>query len=193
MDPEPIAVRLAVTRAMARELNGYLRGGKLHFELRVDAPGGSLPVVMTLGALLENLAALRREQGALTPVQLEELQDALRDVERDRRLLAGPWRSILRRELKALVNAWRWYVDELEAQQPRARENYAGEVRKRLRIALLLEELGQSPDLTGDREKLAVDDARLRQRFRDGDYVGPGGANQAYRPERAWWLYGSPV
>ena len=161
MRGEQMTTRLAVTQAMADELNDYLMGNDLYRQMLVETPAGSEQVVMTLGALLENLALLGNSEPALSDAQRAQLA-AIRDaVARARRTLPDQWQALLHRELKALLDSRKWYLDDLE--QRRAEPDQRGpEAQQRARIDLILRELGGAAGLEEERRRLAELDARER-------------------------------
>jgi hypothetical protein len=161
MRGEQMTTRLAVTQAMADELNDYLMGNDLYRQTLVETPAGSEQVVMTPGALLENLALLGNSEPALSDAQRAQLA-AIRDaVARARRTLPDQWQALLHRELKALLDSRKWYLDDLE--QRRAEPDQRGpEAQQRARIDLILRELGGAAGLEEERRRLAELDARER-------------------------------
>jgi hypothetical protein len=161
MRGEQMATRLAVTQAMADELNDYLMRNDLYHQMLVETPAGSEQVVMTLGALLENLAPLGNSEPPLSDAQRAQLA-AIRDgVARSRRTLPDQWQALLHRELKALLDSRKWYLDDLE--QRRAEPDQNGpEAQQRARIDLILRELGGAAGLAEERRRLAELDARER-------------------------------
>ena len=192
MEQRQIADRLAIIQAMADRLPEYLMGDKLYQQMRVDTPGGAEYTSLTPGALLENIQDLRRQAEALTDVQREQLAVIERKVEHDRDALAPQWRGLLRRELRALLDSWNWYLDDVGVSQ-RARDNYPSEVRLRTRIDLVGRAIGDDPEIRQDLVRLATLDSRLRAMLKPGAYVGPRGAAAQYPPTHFWWLHGRPV
>jgi hypothetical protein len=159
MSGDQMAARLAVTQAMADELNNYLMGNDLYGRMLVETPAGSEPVVMTLGALLENVALLGGYESALSDAQRAQSAAIREAVARARRTFPDQWQALLRRELKALLDSRKWYVDDLE--QRRAEPDQHGpEAQQRTRIDLILRELGGAAGLDEERRRLAELDAR---------------------------------
>ncbi len=185
------ATRLAVTEAMAKELPDYLMDDGLYRNLRVDTPEGTVQPALTPGALLENLALLRRADAGLNAEQQGRLAAAQQEVDKARRIYAEQWRARTERELKATLDSWKWYLDDAQG-SARARENYPSEVHLRTRIATLLDELGDDPATADARRRLENLDAHLRTMLQGSGYVGPRGAESVYPRDRAWWLYGRP-
>ena len=154
-----MSTRLAVTKAMAEALNDYLMGNELYGRMLVETPNGPEPVVMTLGALLENVAILDGYEPAMNDEQRAQLAANHEAVARARRTFPEAWQSRLHRELKALLDSRKWYVDDLE--QRRAEPDRHGpEAQQRSRIDLILRELGNAAGLEEERRRLAELDAR---------------------------------
>lgn len=190
MDQQQIETTLVITQAMADELTDYLMGDNLYRQLVVKTPGGVKQPKMTLGALLENVQALGWER--LTAAQQRQLAGIEERIAIDRGAFARQWDGLLRRELKALLDSWRWYLDDA-ARDPDARDNYAREAQIRTRIDLVQAELAGDPQTAEQRRDLGELDARLRAMLHSGSYVGPRGSEQRYPPSQAWWLYGQPA
>lgn len=191
MEGYSAATRLAVTEAMAKELPDYLMDDGLYRNLRVDTPEGTVQPALTPGALLENLALLRRANAGLTAEQQSRLAAAQQQTDQARRVYATQWQARAQRELKAALDSWKWYLDDAQG-SAQARENYKSEVHLRTRIATLLNELGDDPATADARRRLESLDARLRAMLQGSVYEGPDNAEGIYPRDRAWWLYGKP-
>jgi hypothetical protein len=193
MDQGDFASLLAITQAMADELTTYLQqGDRLYQPMHVQTPGGTEDPVLTVGALLENLGTLRSAAGRLTQEQRDALFAIENKVAHDRRALPAQWRAMLERELKALLDSWKWYLDDAEADQ-RSRDRYKSEVHNRTRIDLVMRTLAEDEPVTEQQTRLAGLDARLRAMWKPGPYIGPAVREADYPPDRAWWLYGRPA
>jgi len=177
---------------MADQLTEYLEGDALYHQLLVQTVRGTEQPVMTLGALLENVKMLRWNGASLDAgqrAQLAAVEDRLSDAGR---VWRQQWQSLLRREYKALLDTWQWYLDDA-AHEERAREDYASEAQTRTRLALVAQELEGDPASEGLRARLANLDQRLRGMLRGASYVGPRGEESHYPPAQNWWLYGAPA
>ena len=192
MDQQQIEITLAITQAMADELTDYLMGDNLYRQLVIKTPGGVRQPKMTIGALLENVQDLGWERERLSAPQREQWDDIRNRIAIDRGAFAARWRTLLRRELKALLDSWRWYLDDV-SRDPGARENYGREALIRTRIDLVQAELAGDPLAAEQRRELGDLDARLRAMLHGSGYVGPRGGERRYPADRAWWLYGQPA
>ncbi|MEZ4769870.1 MAG: hypothetical protein R2844_15740 [Caldilineales bacterium] len=188
---ERIETTLAVTQAMADELADYLMGDRLYRQVMVQTPDGFKQPKMTIGALLENLQALQWQRDALSDAQRAALADIVDQVDINRSTFSDSWQALLRRELKALLDSWKWYLDDV-ARDETARENYASEARVRTRIDLVQRALAGDPQVAGERTELRALDMRLKEMMQPGEYVGPPGEQTHYPRGEAWWLYGAP-
>lgn len=191
MDQRQLETTLAVTQAMASELTDYLMGDNLYRQLIVKTPSGTKQPKMTLGALLENVQALRSAESQLTAAQRAALAGIEDKVALDRRAFAGQWQALLRRELRSLLDSWKWYLDDV-GRDPAARENYASEAHLRTRVEVVMAELAGDSSLGGEQQQLGALDSRLREMLRSGAYVGPRGEETRFPADRFWWLYGRP-
>lgn len=191
MDQQQIETTLAITQAMADELTDYLMGDALYRQLMVKTPSGVKQPKMTLGALLENVQTLAWVRERLSAAQRQQLAATEERIDIARGAFAAQWHALLRRELKALLDSWRWYLDDA-GRSPEARESYGQEAHIRSRIDLVQAELAGDPLAADQRRELGELDARLRAMMHGSRYVGPRGAEARYPASRAWWLYGQP-
>ena len=191
MEQQPIDTTLAIAQAMVDELTDYLMGDTLYRQLMVKTPGGLRQPKMTLGALLENLQSLEDERDRLSAEQRRQVAAMQEQVALARASFASQWGALLRRELKALLDSWRWYLDDA-SRDAAARERYAQEAHIRTRIDLVQAELADDPQAAERRRELGQLDATLRPMLHGSGYVGPRGSEGRYPASRAWWLYGQP-
>jgi len=188
---QQIETTLAITQAMADELTDYLMGDKLYRQVMVNTADGFKQPKMTIGALLENLQTLEWQRASLSDSQRVALAGITEQVEIGRRAFSEAWESLLQRELKALLDSWKWYLDDVTRDEA-ARENYSSESRVRTRIELVQRALAGESQVTAERQELDELDARLKGMMQSGDYVGPAGEQAHYPRQEAWWLYGAP-
>lgn len=189
MDKQHLETMLAITQAMAGELTDYVMGDSLYRQLVVKTPSGTKQPKMTLGALLEALELLSSEKMTLSAAQQTTLSAIEQQVDISRAAFAEQWQAHLRRELKGLLDSWKWYLDEAGANAD-ARENYASEAHIRTRIDVVLRALAVDPGSADSRSQLRNLDARLRGLLQGSTYVGPRDEKSHYPPSKAWWLYG---
>lgn len=191
MDQQQIETTLAITQAMADELTDYLMGDNLYRQLMVKTPSGVRQPKMTIGALLENVQSLGWERDRLTDEQQRQLSAIEERAIIARRSFTSQWDALLRRELKALLDSWKWYLDDA-GRDADARERYSQEAHTRTRIDIVQAELADDPQAAEQRRELGQLDARLRPMLRGSGYAGARGSESRYPAARAWWLYGQP-
>lgn len=191
MDKQHLDTTLAIAQAMVDELVDYLMGDSLYRQLVVKTPAGTKQPKMTIGALLENLELLRWGKQGLSPTQQAALASFEQKVDVDRKAFAESWQAHLRRELKGLMDSWKWYLDDAGA-SAQARESYASEVHIRTRIDLVLRALADDPSIADSRRQLGDLDTRLRAMMHGSAYVGPRDEKGRFPANQAWWLYGQP-
>jgi hypothetical protein len=191
VDKEKLESTLLITEAMSGELTDYLLGDNLYRQLIVKTPEGTKQPKMTLGALLENVELLKAAAASMTPEQLARLRVVEGQVDLARGAFADQWQEWLRREARANLGSWRWYLDDI-ARSKSAQERYASEARIRTRLALVMQQLRDDPDMAEDRRELAELDRQLRSMFEGGSYVGLRDEEVLLPADQAWWLYGKP-
>lgn len=190
MDKQHLETTLAITQAMAGELTDYLMGDSLYRQLVVKTPAGTRQPKMTLGALLENLELLRDAKAGLSQPQQAALSAIEQQVDLGRASFAQSWQAHLRRELKGLLDSWKWYLDEAGVRSE-ARESYASEVHIRTRIDVVMRALAADSGIADSRRQLGELDSRLRGLIQGSTYVGPRDEKSHYPQSQAWWLYGA--
>ncbi|MEI2688813.1 MAG: hypothetical protein V9H69_03525 [Anaerolineae bacterium] len=191
MDQQQIETTLAVAQAMADELTDYLMGDSLYRQLMVKTSTGVRQPKMTIGALLESVQLLDWEQDQLDGQQRQQLAAMKERIAIARGAFAAQWGALLRRELKALLDSWRWYLDDA-GRDAEARERYSQEAHIRTRIDMVQAELASDPQAAEQRRELGNLDARLRPMLAGRGFSGPRDSESRYSPSRAWWLYGQP-
>ncbi|MCB0243425.1 MAG: hypothetical protein KDI12_08450 [Anaerolineae bacterium] len=188
---QSLETTMDVTQAMADELTDYLMGGSLYRQMMIRTPEGIKQPKMTLGALLENLETLQWRRDALTDAQRAALATIEEQMDIGRNAFSDQWQALLRRELKALLDSWKWYLDDA-AQDESARENYPNEARIRTRIDVVNRALAGDSQTAAERKELGALDARLKGMMRPGGFVGQPDEQAHYPRTEAWWLYGEP-
>lgn len=191
MDQQQIETTLAVAQAMADELTDYLMGDSLYRQLMVKTSTGVRQPKMTIGALLESVQLLDWEQDQLDGQQRQQLAAMKERIAIARGAFAAQWGALLRRELKALLDSWRWYLDDA-GRDAEARERYSQEAHIRTRIDVVQAELASDPQAAEQRSDLGNLDARLRPMLAGRGFSGPRDSESRYPPSQAWWLYGQP-
>ena len=186
--------RLAIAEAMVSELDDYLDGDKLFRQLVVQAPGGTHKPNMTLGLLLDYMAALERDAASMWPADRIRFEEAAEKLSRIRHLRRDRYADRVRRELISLLGSWEWFIDGCEKGDGDCADDYPAEVWIRTRIADLLNEArGIELNTSEEEERRADLDRRLDEMFSPGAYIGPTGLEADRPSDTYWWLYGRPV
>ncbi len=187
-----LTMELLVAEAMAAELSDYLLGDRLFRQIVVQSPLGTQQPKMTLGGVLSRLQLLQFRSAALTPDEQTRVEHLAAEVDAARRTYAAQWESFLRKEIKSNLDSWRWYMDECFRRGGCA-STYPGEVRARVRLALLFDEAtAASFDILAEQGHLRRLDSQLRHVWRDGAFLLDPGLRGLYPADRYWWLYGLP-
>lgn len=192
MDQKQLETTYILTQEMVNELTDYVMKGELYRQLLVKTPTGTKLPKMTLGALLENMQLLDWERAHLSAEQQRQLQAMQDRVAIVHNSLPKEWNTLLRHELKALLDSWKWYLDDLR-NDPDARENYGNEAHIRTRIDVVQAALAGDPLAASERQELNKLDTQLRKQLHGAKYVGPTGQEAHYPSGNAWWLHGQPA
>jgi hypothetical protein len=186
-----LAVDLAVAEAMVAALEDYLFSDRLFYQLVVRTPLGARQPKLTIGGLLERLHQLKWGRDELDPAQRGEvdgLEEAYADV---KRRWSELFEQKVRRELRSLLDSWRWFMQDCEDRHRRCQSEYPSEVWIHTRIVWLMDEL-PGADLSEEQGRLARLDARLRRVFRAGSFVWDPELEPFFPRSEYWWLYGRP-
>lgn len=183
---------LAVTQAMAGELETYLQRDVLYWQMDAHGPYSHRFPRLTIGGLLLRLRRLNALRDRLTPAQNMDLDAVNRRFE----TVVGTWPAAydrkLQAEIKARLDAWaRYLAEDCADGRPVCAEEYPSQAEVRTILALLLEEAARVSrgDLAPLQSRLAALDGQLRRLFRPGPFIWNAALAPAYPPDRFWWLY----
>ena len=188
---EDPAVDLALAAAMTAELEDYIVKSDLYRTVIARTPRGDEKITMTGGDLLTRLHRLQGERARLTPAQQQELDDVSRQAEATIYSLRSRFHALLRRELKARVDALRWFLDDCTGDPKRCRANYPYEIRNRQRIEEILKRVDTELD-DEEREMLGALDQRLRMLTHGTDFLWDENLAAIFPPSPYWYLYAVP-
>ena len=188
---EDPAVDLALAAAMTAELEDYIVKSDLYRTVIARTPRGDEKITMTGGDLLTRLHRLQGERARLTPAQQQEFDDVARRAEATIYSLRTRFHTLLRRELKARVDALRWFLDDCPGDPKRCRANYPYEIRNRQRIEEILKRVDTELD-DEEREMLASLDQRLRTLTHGTDFLWDENLASIFPPSPYWYLYVMP-
>jgi hypothetical protein len=186
---------LAQLVAMVGALDRFLDDPVPYRDVAVTWPrGGTQPVTMSLGVIVDLSAALDRHRDVLVAGDDAAFDAAVATWHRVRSARQAAYGEKLRHELRSQIDTWRWYVDDLARGEGSAGESYPSAVDRRRRIAQLLAEAATvGADVRQARDSIAALDETLRRRFRRGAFVGPREEAALFPPDAYWWLYGRPA
>ena len=188
---EDPAVDLALAAAMTAELEEYIVKSDLYRTVIARTPRGDEKITMTGGDLLTRLHRLQGERARLTPAQQQELDEVSRQAEATISSLRSRFHALLRRELKARVDALRWFLDDCTGDPKRCRANYPYEIRNRQRIEEILKRVDTELD-DEEREMLGALDQRLRMLTHGTDFLWDENLASIFPPSPYWYLYAVP-
>jgi len=187
-DPE---YDLTYLRAAQHELENYLLSDELFWPMGVSASADqpSYPR-LTLGNLLLAQARLRalEKGGHTTPAQRSELQRLERAIGATQSSWQVAWEGKATREFKSRFHQWANYLSEVEEAPERHGSYYPSEVRWRVLLELLRDQVGrEAPEEVG---LLPAADGRLRAVFASGDFVWDQALTAGFPESAYWYLYG---
>lgn len=175
-------------RAMGAALEDYLLDESLFKTIGVPAERGDTLIKMTLGAMLERIAALD-EQGSAPDV----VADARAALDHARSMMGDRYFARLAREAKSYTDSWNWFLQNCWEGAASCAADYPTEVAARLRLARLLDEGEGRPELAEQRQRIQALDERLRAIWEPAPHALLVGDESRYPRERYWWLYGRPA
>ncbi|MCH7663338.1 MAG: hypothetical protein IH859_05640 [Chloroflexi bacterium] len=181
---------LRYVQTVITELKSYLLSDEMYWPVRL----GSMPreesyPALTPGNLLLFRARLRgrRDGGELEHAQrvalleMEEQLDALTQAWR------VAWEGKLGREIKSRMKQWKLKLDEISADPANRSGYYNADVRERVLIELLVDEIGEQAPV--EVELLSTLDERLRALTVDGEFLWEDELQGMFRIEKYWYLY----
>jgi len=170
------------------ELKTYLLSKELFWPLRLKpAPGKPSVAKLTPGNLLFSFACLdaTRQAKTLAPRRESELQKLEGEFNTLRKKWAVAWEKKATSEFTSRLRQWRLYLNEVERDTKTHAPYYPTEVRLRVLLELLQDNLIDTPetDLT------ALDDD-LRSHFTPGDFIWDADLSGGFSQEKYWFLRG---
>ena len=172
------------------ELKAYLLSNEMYWPLRLGTMPGEEPYPpLTPGNLLLFRARLRgrHEGGALghahkvSLLGIEEQLDALTQAWR------VAWEGKLGREILSRMEQWKLILDEISADPLNRSGYYKGDVRDRVLIELLVDEIGEQAPM--EIELLVRLDERLRGLTVDGAFLWDDSLQDIFEKAKYWYLY----
>ena len=172
------------------ELKTYLLSNEMYWPLSLGTLAGEDPFPpLTLGNLLLFRARLR---GRLESGEMEHADEvSYLEIEAQLDTLTQAWRVAwegkLGREIKSRIEQWKSKLNEISADPANRSGYYKGDVRERVLIELLVDEIGEQAP--AEVSLLPVLDERLRVLSIDGDFLWEEGLQEMFTIEKYWYLY----
>ena len=174
--------------ASLNELKGYLLSKELFWPLSIiSTPGKPTYPKLTPGNLLLALARLKAfDKGDfLDAAQNSEFTRLEMEFDTLKRKWAAAWEEKVSREFTSRLRQWGHYLNEVTANPDSHAPYYRNEVRLRVLLELLLEELREDEHL-----ELTALDTFLHARFNDGDFIWDEDLAEGFPKEKYWFLWG---
>ncbi len=175
---------LKYVAASLSELNNYLLSKELFWLLNLSSAPGETPYPkLTSGNLLLSFARLKAyKMAALQNTEFTRLEMDL-DVLKNKWRVA--WEKKVNREFTSRLRQWGEYLNELARDQTANAVYYRNEVRLRVLLELLLDELGEDshPELT-------TLDVSLRANSIGGDFIWDEELAGGFPKKKYWFLWG---
>ena len=189
-----IAYELRYLHAAVDELKVYLLSEKLfwHTGVVVYNPSETPYPQLTLGnlALYCTRVEAKLASAPLEAASAAEVQRVIREIETLHQKWRTAWENKAAHEFVSRFRQWRIYIDEIKKNPEKHAIFYSSEVRVRVLLELLKDQLGPEPP-----EELALlpqVDARLQAIFKSGEFLWEDDLKASFDPERYWFLYRHP-
>jgi hypothetical protein len=169
-------------------LKDYLFTKGLYWTLNLDpALGKPASPKLTPGNLLLSFARLNayRLGGKMDRGQESELLKLERDFEAQRSKWAVAWEKKAAHAFDSRLRQWGYYLKEVDDNPEAQAPYYKSEVRLRVLLELLQDELKEKPEAD-----LSILDGGLRPYFSPGDFIWDEDLAVGFPQEKYWYLYG---
>lgn len=185
---ESPASDLAIVREMVSELENYIVNEDLYRTVSVRLPTGDVRLQMTGGDLLTRLYRLDKERARLSTSDQNDLNTLQEEAERIIYSLRTRFNQRLERELKARVDALKWYLDEAAQNPAEGRANYPYEIRNRQRIEEIVKRIGADLPAASLAPVSSIDN-RLRGLSLGDRFVWDPSLEAVFPRQPYWYLY----
>jgi hypothetical protein len=137
------------------------------------------------------LHRLAGERASLTPEQQKRFDAAQSRAKEIIYSLKTRFNQRLLREMKARLDALRWFLDDCGSDRQRCRTEFPFEMRNRQLIEEILKQIG--PELAGDLNSvLERVDKRIREFTSPASFIWSPQLEKVYPRSPYWYLYVSP-
>lgn len=180
---------LEYLRLAVENLKAYLLSDILFWPIggQATAEGGVQPSLTLGGLLLARARVLVETPETLSETDFRQLVDR---VESLRLRWGAAWEKKAQREHTSRLHQWRNYLMEYRRDPENHADFYAQEVKNRVRLELLSDEISGVPE--DQRELLRSLDQLLRGALIPGKFVWESGLENGFPRTRYWFLYGRP-
>ncbi len=188
MNPE-FQYELDYLSATLPELESYLLAKDLYRIVHISLPRGFPPYPsMTLGSILLSLHKARvlgiNSQDSVQVIKREQI---LNDI---RHRWKTAWEKKAMAELQNRVAMWRTFLSELYGNPSENIDRYPYEVRQRVIIELLQDELDDLSEPA--RSEIEQTDGLLRNILQPSSFIWAAKLEKAFPSNHYWFLYGKP-
>ncbi|MGB9673693.1 MAG: hypothetical protein ACPL3P_06105 [Anaerolineales bacterium] len=176
--------------AILPELENYLLSPELYRIVSIATQRGEPAYPsLSLGTLL---LSLKKAQGyAQSFAQETRLNSIESQIERIKTQWRQAWENKCSRELQNRANLWQLFLSELISQPNEQIDRYPYEVRQRVILELLQNEITLKPIEHKDNIKLL--DQILTPNFHEGEFIWDKELEHTFPKQQYWFLYGKPT
>lgn len=175
------AADIAYIQASLGELEKYLSSQEI-FKSIVSA-GGHQIQQLTLGGLL--LALTFAHSRAVSLEERTQVEQLDRELYSCRQRWRFAWEKKARKEFKSRLRQWGLYLNEVQSVPEEYAVYYRHEVRLRVMLALLAEDVESE-----DTDTLNTLDQMLKTWFVEGDFIWEAEISTAFPRDPFWYLWG---
>jgi len=183
---------LQFVEACAPELEAYLLASAIYWPLPQPKGLTTLPR-LTLGGLLLALRRLSAVELDLPAPQAARLTRARTHIETERLRWTAAMGAKMALEMRARLDLWRAYLDDLSESPASNADLYPTEVHQRAMLQLLATAPETGPLPAEARQAMQALDARLRKMSAAGSCVWEEQLAPAFSPPEYWFLYRRPT
>ena len=180
---------LRIVTILAGDLKDYLLSDTLYWSLSDPGPASNRYPLGTVGGQVLRLRKLDTARGQLSPDQSQRLDDAASKTHDTLNQWIVQREQKAAREIKARLQTWSAFLDDLSTDTQRFRSEYATQVEGRAILSMLFPLAGKAADGQGFQARLASLDERLRLICGPGDFVWDPIFERGFARGEFPWLY----
>ena len=188
---QPFDKDWVLVRAAVDELEAYLLSNTLYWPVAgasARTAAGDVPR-LTVGNLL--LSLKRLTGGSWQADRKQELESIHQQVDAMRSRWQVHWEKKAVEEYHSRLPRWQQFVQEMNRPVTPSRHEYAYQVRLRVILDLLANEIGDQLEL--ERSGLSHLDQLLRRRLVSDEFVWDSSLREQFPAEAFWYLYEVPA